>query len=650
MVGAIRTVVRPTRTLVRVSAKESKRSAAAIPAESAPPVAGKAARAVEAALGYAKRGFHVFPLRDSGDDNNRKLPQRKGWPEAATSDAKTIRRWWNLTPGAGIGIATGNGLTVLDVDNKNGKNGDASLATLLAEHGEFPATLSATTPNGGTHYYLRGPDVSNSVDQLGVGLDVRGHHGYVVAPSPARCGTGYAWRNEEEIAVAPQWLISAATSRAKREPAEPSTAPAMIVATLAAEVRSALNALDVDNYDDFIFAGHATYCLGAFGKEAWTTWAQQSSKWRPEDARRWETFAGSSIGYQALFARAQRDGWQNPMKGSAPTIPPAHGARTPLSVAIEHTNILTSDKPRLITFARVDSIVSRPTDWLIRDYLVRYTLASLIGAPGSCKSFLAFDWSACVATGTPWCGREVKRGAAFILSGEGQRGARKRFQGWEKARGVSLDGHPLYIASNLPFLCDPENVAEVVAAIRETVEQMVDEIGIAPALIVVDTVARAMNGADENSTADMGRFVAAMDALRLEWGACVLAVHHTGLSSDNRARGNTSFTAALDSDFFLSKQGDDSVQLVAGEKEKDWRKPPPVLLKKVEIEVEIPGDDGPLIETTLTLLDLGGGALVEAAKREKAIELKRQGLTQRVIAGEVGVPKSTVARWVKDDE
>jgi len=39
------------------------------------------------------------------------------------------------------------------------------------------------------------------------------------------------------------------------------------------------------------------------------------------------------------------------------------------------------------------------------------TLAGLIGAPGSYKSFLADDWAACTATGTPWCGREVAKGA-----------------------------------------------------------------------------------------------------------------------------------------------------------------------------------------------------------------------------------------------
>jgi hypothetical protein len=237
----------------------------------------------------------------------------------------------------------------------------------------------------------------------------------------------------------------------------------------------------------------------------------------------------------------------------------------------------------------------------------------------------------------------------FVMSGEGQRGLRKRLDGWEKARGVSLAGCPLYIASGLPFLCDEDNVAETIEIMRETASALADASGEKPALIVIDTVARAMNGADENSTADMGRFVAAMDALRTEWGACVLAVHHTGLSSDTRARGSGNFAASLDSDFFLSKQGDDAVQLAPGEKSKDWRAPSPILLTKVEVEVAVAGDEGPEIETTLTLHD-NGGAIVESAKRDRAIYLHNQGKSVRAIADEIKAPKSTVARWLPKRE
>jgi len=276
-----------------------------------------AATALDAALEYAERGFRVFPLRDSGDDNNRKLPQHKGWPEAATIDAEAIRRWWYLTSGAGIGVATGDGLLVLDVDNKNGKNGDASLAALLSEHGEFPATLSATTPNGGTHYYLRGPDVSNSVDQLGVGLDVRGHHGYVVAPSPARCGVGYTWRNDEEIADAPQWLIDAATARESAASRVTTHANASNTALVVApgvidDLRSALRRIDADHRPTWIRMAACLRELETVGFDLWCEYSRRSEKWKESGAAEFWTVGADRAGHKGIFAAAQAAGWPNP--------------------------------------------------------------------------------------------------------------------------------------------------------------------------------------------------------------------------------------------------------------------------------------------------------------------------------------------------
>lgn len=303
--------------------------------------------------------------------------------------------------------------------------------------------------------------------------------------------------------------------------------------------------------------------------------------------------------------------------------------------------------PRLFTLTRADHIERKATDWLIRGYLVRDTLAGLIAPPGACKSFLAVDWACRVATGTDWYGREVKAGAVFYLAGEGQRGLRKRIDGWEKANGVSLNGAPLFIASSLPFLCDEGNAQQTVEIIEEMADTIFFDGGTEPALIVVDTVARAMNGANENSTEDMGRFVASLDLLRARWNATVLTVHHTGHAAADRGRGSSNYGASLDSDFYLTAKGD-LVLLTSGPKAKDWRPPPPVTLTRVEVPVEVPGDDGePVMETTLTLRD-APGAIVDSSKRDKVLELHKEGLSQREIAKVAGTSKTNVQRWLKE--
>ncbi|WP_201312894.1 AAA family ATPase [Dyella sp. EPa41] len=303
---------------------------------------------------------------------------------------------------------------------------------------------------------------------------------------------------------------------------------------------------------------------------------------------------------------------------------------------------------RLFTLTRADKIERKATDWLIRDYLVRDTLAALIAKPGACKSFLAVDWACRIATGTAWYGREVKPGAVFYLAGEGQRGLRKRIDGWEKHTGVTVDGAPLFIASGMPFLCDQLNIASTLSILKETAEELRTYTGVTPAMIVIDTVARAMNGANENATDDMGKFVSACDQLRQEWNCTVLAVHHTGNDpgAQDRGRGNSNFGASMDSDFYL-KAKDGGLELKSGDKAKDWRKPPTVMLSKVEIEVESIDDDGePVKETTLALHD-AAGAIADTSKRDRVVGLHRDGLSIRAIADHTGVPATTIHRWLK---
>lgn len=299
----------------------------------------------------------------------------------------------------------------------------------------------------------------------------------------------------------------------------------------------------------------------------------------------------------------------------------------------------------IVVFTRADMVEFKPTDWLIDRWLVRNSLAGLVGPSGAGKSFLGVDWACRVATGSHWLGHRVERGAVFYLGGEGLAGIRKRIAAWEGYHGVEVAGHPLYIADNLPFLTDSLQAADTVAAI----EAMADEIffgcgGAEPALIVVDTVARAMAGANENDAGDMGRLISAMDWLRSRWGACVLAVHHTGHGPSDRARGSSAFKAALDSEFVITP--DDPRIKVATTKAKDWQSPPPLILEKHIVPVEIVGTDGrPLRDSSLILRADNETAILEGKRRE-AYRMRKDGMTIREIAGELGVSKTTVDRWI----
>lgn len=304
------------------------------------------------------------------------------------------------------------------------------------------------------------------------------------------------------------------------------------------------------------------------------------------------------------------------------------------------------DTPKFLAqFTRADLVEVKPVDWLVEGWLAKDTLAGMVGPSGSCKSFLAIDWACRVATGTPWNGRAVERGAVFILAGEGRNGLRKRIEGWSVHNGVSIEGAPLYLAASLPKLTDQLNAAAIIAEIDAMVDHLFFENGAAePALVIVDTVARAMAGENENAADVMGALVEAMDWIRERWKGCVvLSVHHTGHSENGRARGSSAYYAALDSEVVLKPLQGGDVQVYAT-KAKDWEPAPPMQLRRHSVEITVPGTDAR--SSTLVLVNAGPVTRAE----DKAAEVRRMkesGKTVRQIADETGLSKSKVDRLLK---
>ena len=95
----------------------------------------------------------------------------------ASKDEKKIHSWWNRNKDFNIGVRTGNGLIVIDVDNKNDKNGEEAIKSYI---NNFPQTFTVKTPNKGFHLYYRVDKEVGCKVGLYSGIDIRGEHGYVV--------------------------------------------------------------------------------------------------------------------------------------------------------------------------------------------------------------------------------------------------------------------------------------------------------------------------------------------------------------------------------------------------------------------------------------------------------------------------------------
>ena len=146
----------------------------------------------EAALAYAGRGWRVFPLRP-----NSKEPATAHGFKDATADAGQVDRWWAKQPDYNVGIATGAGLLVVDVDDKPGNavQGSDSLREWEIEHGDMSETVTAITGSGGVHYYLDVGDESVPCSTSAeLSIDIRCDGGYVVAPPSVHPnGNRYEW-------------------------------------------------------------------------------------------------------------------------------------------------------------------------------------------------------------------------------------------------------------------------------------------------------------------------------------------------------------------------------------------------------------------------------------------------------------------------
>jgi Bifunctional DNA primase/polymerase, N-terminal len=142
---------------------------------------------VKQALGYAERGWPVFPCRPAS-----KEPATWHGFHDATTDPDEIRDWWQRWPDANLAIATGSpGPDVLDVDQR-GRSGHGYGALLRLKRAHLLDTSGTVvrTPHGGLHVYFTGS--SQSSGRLAAHhLDFKASGGYVVAPPSQVDGRPY---------------------------------------------------------------------------------------------------------------------------------------------------------------------------------------------------------------------------------------------------------------------------------------------------------------------------------------------------------------------------------------------------------------------------------------------------------------------------
>ncbi|HDX8363387.1 helicase RepA family protein [Aeromonas veronii] len=257
---------------------------------------------------------------------------------------------------------------------------------------------------------------------------------------------------------------------------------------------------------------------------------------------------------------------------------------------------MTTRLPLVRGFTGFDAQAS----YLIKGYLPAQCAASIYGPSGSFKSFLAVSWACHIATGKPWNGCKVEHGAVLYVVGEGGVGVPRRIRAWTDEYNGCQDVPNVYRVDMPVFMADPLQVAELKIAAA----QVRQETGLPVKLIVIDTVARCFGGADENRAADMGAFIAGCDTVKADTGATMLMVHHTGKDVANGARGSSAFKAALDAEFFVSREGDRAQSMILRATKMKDGEPPQDLAFDLKSRIVTYDDEGDEV-TSLVVHDIG---------------------------------------------
>ena len=208
----------------------------------------------------------------------------------------------------------------------------------------------------------------------------------------------------------------------------------------------------------------------------------------------------------------------------------------------------------------------------------------LYGAPKSGKTFVALAQALHIAWGQPWAGRPVQRGGVVYIAGEGVHGMGDRLKAARAQFGIPRD-IPFWMHRGALDFTDPKLPETLVAMVREVVPA-----GEAVALVIIDTLARSMPGADENSARDVGLVIATAGQVQVMLSCAVLAIHHQGKDEERGMRGTSALRGAVDASFRVVAHEDAPRVTLINEDQKDAETSADMVFDMVSVPV--PGSIG----------------------------------------------------------
>jgi hypothetical protein len=355
-----------------------------------------------------------------------------------------------------------------------------------------------------------------------------------------------------------QALCAARFGRAEVSDAGTSDTPPLGLTAL--QLQDALDVLDASmGHDGWLRIGMAIHHETAGdGFDLWDEWSSKGAQYPGREAllARWDSFgrgSGRPTTAHALVRMANDN-----------------GAHIGLSALVMEDFEVLEEAPPVAAVA-ADAKPNRfevqpahrfaggkPPGWIVKGVVPQAELMVMFGESGSGKSFAVLDLAAAIARGIAWRGQRSKQGRVVYIAAEGAGGFRNRLKAYASKHGITLDQLPIGVIHAAPNLLLKDDALDVCKAIIAA--------GGAD-LVIVDTFAQVMPGANENAADDVGKALAHCKGIHRATGALVLLVHHAGKDASKGARGWSGLKAAADAELEVVRTA--AGRLIRVSKQKD---------------------------------------------------------------------------------
>lgn len=314
------------------------------------------------------------------------------------------------------------------------------------------------------------------------------------------------------------------------------------------DLRAALSYLDADDYLEWVNVGMALKTCDA-GFDLWMEWSARSDKFNKADAiRKWESdLHPERTSYQAVFAKAEQNGWVNPRRSGASA-----------------GNITFDFQPQLLSEYNYNIDEATPTEFII-DGFIAAGIFLIAGYPGVGKTSFIVSLATQIAhlnkEVTPF--RPIIRRKIVYVTEDPEQVARI-------LRGIKLYGDLDYDSDSVrdwfriipARRVAPRALGETLKHVKRHITEHVyeDKTFSAKPLVILDTTNATIDLESENDNAEVGKAVAAIRE-GLAGIPCWLVTHTSkavkrGEFDDLTARGASAWEGDTQGNAFLFKDED----------------------------------------------------------------------------------------------